>query len=589
MKRSAAYYIAPLVLVILIIIIGVCFHIKPHVMDMDVIRGFLDIEKSADSKQLASTDFGTKPDQVKIFVTVSRASVEILAKAANHNNAEKVAYITTDFMNTNKFPGCQARIVDTMHGGVAYIKWARDSYQTRGSVTFPAGAYFQKMKSFSHSIRMIINIRSKANFTSPVNIAAKNDDYKFFNAAMFNPDQSIQVSGQINLWLIYTFVLGIAAIFAVSIFQTRLAIDVNIPAERRIYLLENRYSLLSIVLAIFTAICAANCLINNSDFIIKSDTVRAMGEIPWQILIIASPLILSFVTTSSLAKMARIDQELEELVHTPNSADIKRRIEISTKIILVVTSIIFATVSLYITTYLSWKYSLPILISMLVLLYETPKIYPMLRKTYRTHTEVLDETWAQHTVDFLHNINMEVSVHLRKHPINIELDNSDDGMLIPYVRRNWKNTVLVSVKAARMLTLDELAFLTISAVYNRHSIIYRYFCYGILPIMVLISVLNSLSTNSLTYFYWFACPAYFFVSWMAEFLFLRIYQADKRNGMTFALEYTDNLDAAESAVNKITEWKSKTKLEYPEKEQWCYGPAMLKSIAEKRTKSTDQV
>ena len=53
----------------------------------------------------------------------------------------------------------------------------------------------------------------------------------------------------------------------------------------------------------------------------------------------------------------------------------------------------------------------------------------------------------------------------------------------------------------------------------------------------------------------------------------------------FALYYTHDKDAAVSAYDKINEWKSKTPLDYPEKEMKINESELLESVIENRKKA----
>jgi hypothetical protein len=295
------------------------------------------------------------------------------------------------------------------------------------------------------------------------------------------------------------------------------------------------------------------------------------------------------VSSFLIVALANVEVELELLPHLEKFARLKRTKEVLYSLVPWVVSTLFTVITFYICEGYNFRYSkTPFIISFVVFII-TLKLYSLLNISYRTQTAAFDETWLQLTKGFLNGLNTKLVAYPNTHPYKMVLDDSDIGMLVPYTRKGWLGRLHVSVKAAQMLNCDELEFLvTVEACIKRSKAFW--YLLGSIPAIywVMISFNYVMSHRDLPAKV-LLIVASILLPVLAEELFQRIYTSHIKSGIRFALYYTHDKDAAVSAFDKITEWKSKTPLDYPEKEMKINESELLESVIESRNKARRSV
>ncbi len=593
MNRSAAYVIGPVILLILVVIgaLGLIF-LQPE-MDKDVSRGFGNLEELVETYRVFPRDFYRNNEQARVLVLIGRACVVVTGRFADRVTTEQTKSAAIRFLDGNGFDGVKARLIDSKSSTIMHLRWTAGSFKSSGSVTFPVGAFYKAMRPICETQKMVVLVEKCTEYKSPVSTIMDVDSKVVYDASRFGVDQSIKVSGKISKWAIFVFFVAIIFTLAYCTFQAYILINDKIPTVKRLELLKKRHFPIS---GGFSFVFLLICIVayeRNFDLLFPGywylEEIIGIKQLLISLYPPTIPGLLMIVSSFLIVALAKVEVELELLPHTENFARLKRSKEMIYSLMPWVTSVVFTLVLLVIFEEISFRSStIPLLICVAIFLF-IPKVFSLLNLTYRTHTASLDETWIQLTKSFLNGLNVKLAKYPNTRPCKMVLDDSDNGVLMPYIKRGLFGRLLVSVKAAQMLECDELEFLVTAEACTKR---FKAFWYllgsipGVYWVLFVMQCVKEYPDTPHRFLFAFGCVM---LSFFFSVIFKAIYKSHIKTGIRFALYYTHDKDAAVSAFDKIIDWKFKTPLDYPEKEMEINESVLLESVIESRKKARRSV
>jgi|GEM_PF-4423803 len=593
MNRSAAYAIGPVILVVLVVIgaLGLGF-LQPET-DRDVSRGLGDLEETLETYGVLPHGFDRNNEQARVLVLVGRACVVVTGRYVDRVTADKAKYAAVSFLDGNGFDGVKARLIVSKGYTIMHLRWTVGSFKSSGSVTFPVGAFYQAMKPVCETQKMVILVGESTEYKSPVGTVANTNDKAFFDASKLGVGQTIRVSGKISKPMLVVFFCAILFALAYCIFQAHILMNNKIPAVKRLQLLKMRHLPISGGFSfVFLLICIYT-FEHNIDLVFPGywylEEINGIKQLLISLYPPMIPELLMIVSSFLLVALARVEVELELLPHNENFARLKRSREMIYSLIPWVVTTLLAVAAFYICEDYNFRSSkTPFIISFVVVIF-TLKLYSLLNISYRSQTASLDETWIQLTKGFLNGLNTKLAGYPNTRPYKMVLDDSDKGMLVPYIRKGWFGRLHVSVKTAQLMDCDELEFLVTAEACIKRSKAFWYLLGSIPAIYWVIISFNYVMTHRDLPAKVLLIVASMMLPVLAEELFRSIYTSHIKSGIRFALYYTHDKDAAVSAFDKITGWKSETSLDYPEKEMKINESELLESVVKEKKKARNSV
>ena len=588
MNRSAAYAIGPVILVVLVLIgaLGLCF-LQPE-RDKDVSRGFKELEETLDMYGVLPHDFARNNEQARVLVLVGRACVVVTGRFADRVTADKAKYAAIRFLDGNGFDGVKARLIVSKRSTIMHMRWTAGSFKSSGSVTFPVGAFYQAMRPICETQKMVVLVEKRTEYKSPVSTIMDADSKVVYDASRFGVGQSIKVSGKTDKRTILVYLVVVLIVLGFCTFQAYLISNQKLSAVECLVLMRKRYLPISAGLAL---VCLPiGFILIGSNLDLRIPTHWYLDDINGVVLFLiklypAFILSLTAICTSFLiAALTKTEVELELLPHTEVSARLKRSREIMYSMIPWVTAAVFLVVLLAVFEENYSRYSTIFLFVSVALFLTIPKLFSLFNLSYRTHTASLNETWIQLTKGFLNGLNVKLAKYPNTRPCKMVLDDSDNGVLMPYIKRGLFGRLLVSVKVAQMMDCDELELLVTTEACTKRSKAFWYLLGCIPAVYWILFAMQCVKAYPDTPHRFLFAVGCIMLSFVINEIFKAIYTSHIKTGIRFALYYTHDKDAAVSAFDKIIDWKFKTPLDYPEKEMEINESVLLESVIESKKK-----